>query len=122
MTNTDLIVELRRDGERALSQNLQGLLDRAATALEQSERDLAEAQNQFSYLLRSWRSGRVNIDFHRIYSEAKQKLTEQAATIEAVRVMVSSSSSPYISDGEWRRDQLSGIRSILSSTDTTERT
>ena len=81
----DLIVELRRDGERALSPNLQGLLDRAATALEQSELDLVEARNQFSWLLRSWRSGRVNLDFHRVYSEAQQKLTRQAATIAAVR-------------------------------------
>ena len=42
MSNAGLFAELRRVGERALSQNLQDLLNRAADALAQSERDLAD--------------------------------------------------------------------------------
>ena len=105
--NTDLIVELRRDGERALSPNLQGLLNRAATALEQAELDLVEVRNQIV------RSGRVNVDLHRVCSEAQQKLTVQAATIEAVRawgiIADAKNFTRYTSNPRWALDRITAV-------------
>ena len=45
--NKSLITELQRIGERALSGNMQNLLNRAAEAIMQAERDLTELGTAF---------------------------------------------------------------------------
>ena len=75
------------DGESAGNSALDSdaeLFVALAADLAQSERDLVEVRTQIV------RSGRVNVDLHRVCSEAQQKLTVQAAVTLARAVMFDS--------------------------------
>ena len=73
-----------------------------AADLAQSELDLVEARKQI------FRSGRVNVDLHRVCAEAQQKLAVQAVLIEKVKNF-----TRYTSNPRWA---LGRITAVLATT------